>query len=154
MQPAINSRKARLDAFFNRARLRNLDEEIQADLAKHGAVLVCGFVERCVEIVILDRLAYKAHPRVLSFIRSHFKRGTNYDCEPISQLLEKFDSQWAENFRVFVKQNQDVAAELTSAYALRNSIAHGGDANRGLVGVLDLYTAAKKAVDGLVNATK
>lgn len=154
MQAVINARKVKLDAFFQRAKSKSLDDQIRADMARHGAVLVCGFIERCVEIIILERLANRAHPRVLNFIRSHFKRGTNYDCEPISQLLDRFDSEWAANFRDFVSKNEDVAAELASAYALRNSIAHGGDSNRGLMGVVDLYTAAKRAVDGLIEATR
>jgi hypothetical protein len=150
---AVESRKSQLTKYFTRIERAELGEEIKADLAKHGAVLVCGYVERCVEIVIVDRLSTRAQPRVLSFIKSHFKKGTNYDCEPICQLLERFDQDWTRKFRKFLEENGGLSEQMTSAYALRNSIAHGGDANRGLAGVKELYGAAIRVIDGLIAAT-
>jgi hypothetical protein len=150
----LESRIRKLDKFFERAKAKTLDDEIRSDLARHGAVLVCGFIERSVEVIILERLSNKAHPRVLNFLKSHFKRGTNYDCEPIFQLLERFDTRWSQRFRKFLTENPSLAEQITSAYSLRNSIAHGGDANRGIAGVIELYDAAKKLVDGLIQATE
>ncbi len=83
MQLVIDSRKSKLDAFFARAKSSDILEESRADLAKFGAVLVCGFVERCVEVVILQRLSGRAHPRITKFIQAYFRKGTNYECEAI-----------------------------------------------------------------------
>lgn len=154
MNPSIENRKRQLDAFFHRATTTQMTDESRSDLAKYGAVLVCGFIERCVELVVLERLTQLAHPRVIKFVKSHFKRGTNYECEPICQLLERFDADWASGFRIFVENNRRLEEQVSSAYTLRNSIAHGGDANRGLNGVRELYDAAKAVVDGLVAATR
>ena len=154
MQHAINSRKRKLDLFFQRAQSNNIDEETQSDLARYGAVLVCGYVERCVEVIILERLSNLAHPRVRKFIQAHFKRGTNYDCEAICQLLERFDPDWSQKFRAFLESHDEVVAAITSAYALRNSIAHGGDANRGLSGVIEIFNSAQIAVEKLVECTR
>lgn len=153
MRYAIASRERKLDDFFARANKLN-DDELKSDLARLGAVLVCGYVERCVEVIILDRLTNKAQPRVLQFIKSHFKKGTNYDCEAICQLLIRFDQSWEASFRSSIDKNDQWISSLTSAYTLRNSIAHGGDGNKGLAGVEALYADCKKIVSYLIEATK
>ena len=99
------------------------------------------------------KIAQRAHPRVQNFIRGYFKVGTNYNCEAIAQLLERFDVGWGSKFRSFLKTRDDLAEALRSAYDLRNSIAHGGTGNRGLRGVQDLYASAKEVVDGMEAAT-
>lgn len=154
MRLAIAARKKNLDDYFLRAGAKDIPEETRSDLARHGTVLICGFVERCVELIILERLSHRAHPRVIGFIKTHFKKGTNYNCEPICQLLERFDNAWAIKFRKFMTDNDNLVEALSSAYTLRNSIAHGGPANRGLSGVIELYDAASKVVEGLVKATE
>jgi hypothetical protein len=150
---AIESRKQQLDSYFRRAEDAAISEEVRSDLAKHGIVLICGFVERSVETIIMEKISQRAHPRVQNFIRGHFKIGTNYNCEAIAQLLERFDSRWSAQFRAFLTTRDDLVEALRSAYDLRNSIAHGGTGSRGLRGVLDLYTASKQVVDGMEAAT-
>lgn len=153
MRHAIENRERKLDNFFVRAR-RVQDDELQSDLAKLGAVLACGYVERCVEVVVLERLAPRAHDRVLNFVKTHFKKGTNYDCEAIAQLLERFDGGWASSFRVLLLANDEWVSSLNSLYYLRNSIAHGGDQNRGLIGVEELYKQCKLIMAALVESTR
>lgn len=154
MKHAIDSRERKLDDYFTRAKKRLAEEELASDLARLGAVLACGYVERCVEIIILERLSFRAQERVLKFVRGHFKKGTNYDCEAIGQLLERFDTDWANKFRAILHGNEEWETSLTSLYALRNSIAHGGEQNRSLTGVEALYHNCKYIVIALVDATK
>ena len=154
MQHAIGSREKKLDEFFQRAKKKVPDDEVVSDLSKLAAVLTCGYVERCVEIVILERLTSRAHTRVLKFIKAHFKRGTNYDCEAMCQLLERFDMDWSERLRHKLAANEQLEASLTSLYVIRNSVAHGGDQNRGLAGIESMYLDCKKIVAALVEATR
>jgi len=149
----VETRKQQLDAYFRRAADATIPDEVRADLAKHGIVLICGFVERSVETVIMEKIAQRAHPRVQSFIRGYFKIGTNYNCDAIAQLLERFDLAWGAKFRAVMKTRDDLVEALRSAYDLRNSIAHGGTGNRGLSGVQDLYALAKEVVDTMEAAT-
>ena len=150
---AIETRKLQLDAYFRRAADPAISDEIRSDLAKHGIVLICGFVERSVETLIMEKIAQRAHPRVQNFIRGYFKIGTNYNCEAIAQLLDRFDVGWGTKFRALLKTRDDLVEALRSAYDLRNSIAHGGTGNRGLRGVQELYASAKDVVDGMEVAT-
>jgi hypothetical protein len=149
----IDSRQRKLDSYFSRASDKNVGEEVQADLARFGAVLICGYVEQCVADVILARLSPRAQPRVLNFVKSHLRRGTNYDCGAIAELLERFETGWAKDLREFCEENARHVEAINSAYALRNSIAHGGDANRGMKGVLELYESALAVVDALEKTT-
>ncbi len=153
MNLAIQSRRRQLDIFFERLISATISDEVRSDLAKHGAILICGFVERSVELVIMDKVQHMAHPRIQRFIRSHFRRGTNYDCEAIAQLLDRFDVNWGTKFRDFLKTRDDLVQSMTSAYGLRNSIAHGGEGNQGAHGVKALYVSAKLVVDALEAST-
>jgi hypothetical protein len=153
MRHEIESRERRLDAFFARAKEVS-EDELKSDLARLGAVLVCGYVERCVEVIVLNRLTTKAQPRVLQFIKSYFKKGTNYNCKAICHLLSRFDQSWETAFRSKISKNDQWSTSLASAYNLRNSIAHGGDVNSGLLDVEALYKDCKNIVVALIEATK
>ncbi len=154
MRQAIDSRIRSLDAFFVRAADPDITDQIRADLARYAAVLVCGFIERSVEVIILERLSRRAHPRVIRFVAAWFKKGTNYDCEAICQLFERFDLTWGQRFRQYMATNNGPVESVESVYTLRNSVAHGGDQNRGLAGVKLLYEDSKKVVDAMILATR
>jgi hypothetical protein len=153
MQHALDSRTRQIDAFIRRLNSDSLPDDVKAMLARHGAVLLCGYVERSVEIIILDRLSRRAHGRVMQFVKSHFKRGTNYDCEAICQLLERFDTMWSKKYRQFIDSNDAVKEALTSVYTVRNSVAHGGDQSLGARRLADLYALCNQAVQAIVVAT-
>jgi len=153
MRYALDSRTRQIDSFISRLNTDGLPDDIKAMLARHGAVLLCGYVERSVEIIVLDRLRRKAHDRVMQFVKSHFRRGTNYDCEAICQLLERFDLNWSRKYREFINTHDAVKEALTSVYTVRNSVAHGGDQSLGARRLVDLYGYCKDAVEAIVDAT-
>jgi len=127
----VKSRTDALKGYVQRVTDPNIPGQIASDLFKFGAIMTCGTVERCVEVIILERLSKKAHPKVLSFIKSHFKKGTNYDCEAILELLGRFDEKWRSELEAYLIQNPSLGASLTSCYAVRNPIAHGASASLG-----------------------
>ena len=65
-----------------------------------------------------------------------------------------YDINWSNKFKAFLKLNPVLNESLDSVYTLRNSIAHGGDGNRGLRGINELYEAAINIIDGLIEATQ
>ena len=69
-------------------------------------------------------------------------------------MLERFDINWSTKFKTFLDLKPFLNESLDSAYTLRNSIAHGGDANRGLRGIMELDEAATLVVDGLIDSTR
>ena len=70
------------------------------------------------------------------------------------QLVERFDMDWSEKLRKKLAANEQLEASLTSLYVIRNSVAHGGDQNRGLAGIESMYLDCKKIVAALVEATR
>lgn len=150
---AIEQRKRALDVFFQRAATLG-DDEIKADLAKLGAVLSCGFIERSVEIIVMEKIQKRAHDRVKSFVKSHFKSGKNYDCIAICGLLERFDLTWARKMRDWIQDNPGPVESLTSIYGLRNSIAHGGGQTSSLARIQAYAEDCKIIVDAMLKATR
>lgn len=130
------------------------DVELGAILRSYGTVLICGFVERSVEVIILERLRSRAHPKVINFVKSHFKKGTNYNCNAICQLLDRFDSKWKESFRDFMENNEKEVEALSSIYSIRNSVAHGGDFGISAHALRERCGDAKKIIDALILSTR
>jgi hypothetical protein len=93
--------------------------------------LICGNLERCVELLITERIGPRSAPQVASFLKSFFKSGRNYDCDEICQLLFKFDAGWGREFETYMKSHDSVKDGVASCYAVRNSVAHGGGQSLG-----------------------
>ena len=150
---AINQRFRQLEGQVNIA-CNEKDPEIAASLRKYCAVLVCGFVERSVEVIVLERLRGLAHPKVQSFIKSYFNRGRNFNCNSICNLLERFDSSWGSNFKEFVENNDKEVMALISIYSVRNSVAHGVNVGISAVALKERLDSVKRIVDALILATE
>lgn len=127
----IESRFQKLQKLVNAALAKGLNEEIAAYYCKLGCVMVCGNLERCVEILIRDRVGPRSIPQVKTFLAAYFKRGINYDCDEIKDLLYKFDNDWGKLFEAYIKANDKIRVSIASAYSVRNSIAHGGGQSLG-----------------------
>lgn len=153
MQLQIDNRFNSLDNYFQRISNAHADPETQSYLCRFGAVLVCGNIERCVEIIILGRLTALAQPRVLEFVKSHFKRGRNLDCPAIEQLLIRFDADWYRQFHDFIEANPAIKEGISSCYTVRNSVAHGGSTGIGLARLRVFKEASKSMIDQLLICT-
>ena len=93
--------------------------------------MICGTIERSVEVLVTERVAQRSPPQVSTFLKSFFKRGNNYDCDEIESLLFRFDSKWGHAFRAYIEKHDEIKVGVSSCYAVRNSIAHGGTQSLG-----------------------
>lgn len=139
---AIEQRFISLSKLIGAAQQKGLDEQTASYFCKLGSVLVCGNLERCIELLISERVASKAPPQVLSFLKAYFKRGANYDCDQISHLLHRFDGKWGRDFDDYIEKNGPVKEGISSCYAVRNSVAHGGGQSLGPRALLQYYDAS------------
>ena len=130
------------------------DVELGAILRRYGTVLICGFVERSVEIIILERLRSRAHPKVIKFVKTYLTKGTNYNCNAICHLLDRFDSKWKDSFKDFMEKNEKEVESLSSVYSIRNSVAHGGDFGISAHVLRERCVDAKKVIDALILSTR
>jgi len=129
------------------------DEEISSALCQHCSVLLCGFVERSIETVVLARLKNRAHPKVLNFVKSHFKRGANYNCSAISELPARFEMDWKDKFEHFMEHHEREVEVLRSADSIRNSVAHGASARVSATDLKERAEHVKVIVDAVIHST-
>lgn len=142
MSIAIESRFRDVEKLVLIAEAKGLDPEVAAYYCKLGCVMICGTVERSVEILITERLRSRSTPQVICFLKAFFKRGKNYDCEEILSLLHKFDNGWGHKFNQYMTDNDQIKSSVTSCYAIRNSIAHGGTQSLGPTTLRQYYNHA------------
>lgn len=154
MQLQLDSRYDAVARFIGDASAGTVPDAVKAHLYKFGTVLVCGYIERAMEIIIMERLSYRAQPRILSFIQSLFKRGRNMDTKGIGELLRRFDNEWYRAFDRLIQADSSTHDGVSSCYDIRNTIAHGGTATVSLNRLNELLAAAKQLVDYVVLATR
>ena len=141
MQFVIEQRFVELEKLVVAVQARGLDEQTTSYLCKLGSVLVCGNLEKCVEHLFIEKIGGKSQPRVTNFLKNHFRIGRNYDCDNILQLMFRFDSDWGRRFTKFVEENGRVKEGVSSCYAIRNSVAHGGGESVGPNALKQFYDA-------------
>lgn len=145
----IEQRFKQLEELVFAAADKNLDGRMASYICRLGSVQICGNLERCVELVIIARLADRSPKQVGRFLRRYFQRGVNYDCERICQLLYRFDSDWGHSFESFVKENDHLNESVSSCYAVRNQVAHGGSQSIGPNILRQYYEASLHVVTRL-----
>jgi hypothetical protein len=141
LQFVIEQRFVELEKLVVAVQARGLDERTASYLCKLGSVLVCGNLEKCVEHLFIEKIGGKSQPRVTNFLESHFRTGRNYDCDNTLQLMFRFDSDWGRRFTKFVEENGRVKEGVSSCYAIRNSVAHGGGESVGPNALKQFYDA-------------
>jgi hypothetical protein len=139
---AIEQRFIALDKLVRAAQTKGLDELTASYFCKLGSVLICGNLERCIELILSEKIASKSPPQVMSFLKAYFKRGTNYDCDQLCKLLYRFDPTWGRDFEEFVDKNSAMKEGISSCYAVRNSVAHGGGQSLGPRTLTQYYDAS------------
>lgn len=152
MYLGIENREKSLGEFIVRCSGPDVPVDVQDAMRVHSVVQVCGYIERSMEIVIIERIQNKAHPKVIEFIKSYFKKGTNFRCPAIKYFLERFDSKRAREFQDFIDKNDDVLELVNSAYTLRNQAAHGTPINVGDKRLAELFDGAKRVVQAVIDA--
>jgi hypothetical protein len=146
----IEQRFRALAQLINTATDKNLDELLASYLCRLGSVLICGNLERCVELILTTRFASNpAPPQFGTFLKAYFRRGTNYDCEQIRQLLYRFDERRGQAFDSYVEQKEQIKESLSSCYTVRNSVAHGGGQGIGPASLKQYYDASFELIASL-----
>ena len=142
----IEQRLKRLEELIVACADKRLEELTASYLCRLGSVQICGNLERCIELILIARFASRSPKQIGSFLRQYFKRGTNYDCERILQILHQFDTNWGHSFDEFVKLNDNLKESISSCYAVRNSVAHGGSQSLGPSILRQYYEASKSII--------
>ena len=77
MHPQLLSEKQKLDHLFSQLSSFAGAEEIQAHWARYLYVLVSGFIENAIRVLINSYVDKHSHPRVASYVSTQIKGITN-----------------------------------------------------------------------------
>ena len=145
----IEQRFRSLEELIIAAADKSIDERAASYLCRLGSVQICGNLERCVELILVARFSDRLPKQIANFLRRYFERGVNYDCERIWQLLYRFDPNWGRIFEDFVQENDHLKESISSCYAVRNSVAHGGAQSLGPRILRQYYEASLEVITKL-----
>lgn len=154
MRLSINSRLNDFRLFLSRIEQKDVPEDVKSSLYKFSAIRLCGHLEQCVKIVILERIKSRAHPKLISYVKSNFKSGANLRCTDIVDLLNRFDIVWGKNLESFVKKRPDIKEAIESIYSIRNPIAHGTDASLGRKTLSNYFLLIEELIEEVIISTE
>jgi len=123
MNPKLLSEKQRLDSLFDRISKLPVDEEFHAHWSRYLCVLISGFIENAMRILLTEYSKNKSHPNVSNYVSKQIKGITNLNNERILQLLGAFDSEWRSVIEKKITDAQKDA--IDSIVANRHNIVHG-----------------------------
>lgn len=98
-------------------------------LSNYALIRVCGTAELVYRSIVADHFSALSDSRIDTYLDSTVRQGSNsakYD--NMRKLLQKFDTQWANNFKVAVQERADgqrLIAASNSLVTNRHTFAHG-----------------------------
>lgn len=122
MIPEIISQKNRLDNLFKLV-LNIEDEELQSHWARYLCVLVSGFVENSMKILINSYVNKMSHPTISNFVGSSIRGFANLNDEKIKQIIGSFNREWREELSDNLSEEYKEA--IDAVVSNRNNIVHG-----------------------------
>ncbi len=137
----VHALTQKLDATFDRAGLLGYDSELQADFAKYLCILVSGFLERCVESIVVDYARENANPSFARYVEVTIRRrlrSRSANAHLLAVLVADFGAEI-----ILDEESKEVIA---SVYGSRNQLAHGTDVGITLTQVREYYDVVKDTV--------
>jgi len=145
MNPRLLSEKQRLDSLFDRISKLSLDEEFLAHWSRYLCVLISGFIENAMRILITEYSKKKSHPNVSNYVSKQIKGITNLNKEKILQLLGSFDPEWRNVIEQKISDQQKDA--IDSIVANRHNIVHGRSVGITVPQVKNYYQCVLTVID-------
>jgi len=141
----LYSEKQKMDQLF--ARLKDFidDDELAAHWSRYLCVLLSGFIENSLKILITEYTNKKSHPNVSNYVSKQISFITNLNYERIQQLLGAFSDNWRSNYEANITDEQKDA--IDSIVANRHNIVHGRSVGVSPVQIKEYYTSVLKVVN-------
>lgn len=121
------------------------DDEIKSHISRYLCVLVSGYLEEAIKIIIRDYSSNKSHTNISNYINSSTSHITNLKFNNICTFLNQFNSEWKESLDNRVSDAERDA--IDSLVANRHLIAHGHDVGVSYVRINDWYKNTKSVVN-------
>ena len=122
-----------------------VDLEIKAHFSRYLCVLVSGFIENSLRIVLSKYATTRSHPNVANFVNQKLRHQTNFNTRKISQLLGFFLADWSIEFDRTLPDESKKAFD--AVLANRNPIVHGNNVGMSYVSIKGYYAGVVKGVE-------
>lgn len=150
MNRFILSHSQRIDTLFGNVATIP-DPAAQAEWSKYLCILVSGFIEESLRILLEEYTTKHAAPVILNFVSREVKEITNCKASKIGSILQRFNPTWESDFLDQIQNKSRIANEikdsLDSVVANRHQIAHGRNVGLRYATVSTYYQNVKKAVE-------
>jgi hypothetical protein len=137
--------KQRLDSLFDKVKTLDADVELQSHWSRYLCVLVSGFIENSVKIVLSSYAEKHADKRISNFVERDLQDLQNAKMGKILDWVGKFDPAWREALERDLLDHQKDA--INSVVTNRHQIAHGGSVGLSYVAIKNYYEAVVSAVE-------
>jgi hypothetical protein len=152
MHPSILSHRQRIDALFRKVGSMT-DPADQGEWSKYLCILVSGFIEESLRILLEEYTRIHASAVIQNFVSGEVKEITNCKTSKIISILQRFNPVWESNFITEIQTRSRIPDEikdsLDSVIANRHRIAHGKSIGLGYTAISNYYRNAKMAVETL-----
>lgn len=136
MNRHVHRHKSRLDNLF--INVEQVDDlEMQAQWARYLCVLVSGFIEESIRILLSQYTVSRSSPEIANYVEKKLGRETNLNMTKIISLLAQFDNDFGETLRQHTEGELKDAVD--SVIANRHPIAHGRDVSVSFIRLREWY---------------
>ena len=155
MNPLIISNRSKIDNLLNKYRAAD-DDNLKKDIARYACVLVSGYIEESLRVIISDYAKGKSAPIISKFVDSKVNKVTNCHFNKIVEILKLFHPPWADKFCEEVGQREIIENQfkdiVDSVVATRHQIAHGKNTGISIRIITDYYDCIKIVIEILDEA--
>ena len=151
MNPSILAHRQRIDNLFKKVALFE-ELEIKSEWSKYLCILVSGFIEESLRVLLEKYSENKASANIQKFVGKKIDDITNCKTEKIKRILLEFSSDWENEFTN--KINDQIKTAIDNVVQNRHKIAHGKSIPMSYHNILNYYNNVKKAVEILEEIIK
>jgi len=121
-----------------------INQREKSYLAQYLAVYICGTYEECIKNTITLWAQTKCSPEIVSFIDKYlYEHFRNPDSDRVIELLQKFNSGWADEIQ---KMSKIIKDALDSIVLNKNHIARGQKSEITLNDIDKWYPRSKQII--------
>ncbi|TVP55819.1 MAG: hypothetical protein EA343_24710 [Nodularia sp. (in: Bacteria)] len=151
MNQSILAHRQKIDNLFNKVAYFT-EPEIKSEWSKYLCILVSGFIEESLRVLLEKYCEDKASPNIQKFVTKQIESITNCKTSRITEILGKFSPIWQSEFTN--KIGDQIKDSIDSVVTNRNTIAHGRSVGMTYNSVFNWYKNVKKAVEILEEIIK
>jgi len=140
----LHTISSRLDRVFEISKKIH-DDEIKSHYSKYLCVLLSGFIEESLKVILLNYTSNKSHPNVWNYVDLSTQNLSNLNAEKLGIALNQFCSQWKDKYDACLTGEEKDS--IDSVVANRHQIAHGKNVGVTFTRVESWYTNIKRVIE-------